>query len=243
MMSRIGAEKLSRQNLGKTALQTINIQPNFIMSDYDSDVPRAAKRSRRETRMERRYVEVPSNRMIYSVGTEIHFTADINDDSIETIIKEMTDVITDSLKTGFRGASEKINITYIVDSRGGSVTSVLKFVDFIRMAREKHPNLEFTSIITGLVASAGTIMCAVADKRYMTQNAFAMIHELSTGNMGKYTQLMSHAEFITSLHDTLVNIYQGVCKKDKAELELLMKNETWFTAKQYMEHGFVEELR
>jgi ATP-dependent protease ClpP protease subunit len=192
----------------------------------------------------RRYVEVGNLERIYSVGTEIHFTDNINDDTIESLIKETTHVITENIKSGgHRSKDSKLNITFIVDSPGGSVTAVLKFVDFIRMAKEKHPNVEFTSIITGMVASAGTIMCAVADHRYMTKHAFAMIHELATGNVGKYTQLISHADFITTMHNTLVKIYQKVCGKSVEEIEALMMRETWYSADKYLQHGFVDELR
>ena len=159
----------------------------------------------------KRIMEV-DDELIYSVGTEVHFTAEINADTIETVIKEITKVINDK-KDGYHNKDDKLTITYIVDSPGGSVTSILKFVDFIRMVKEKYEYIEFVSIATGLVASAGTIMCIVADKRYITKNAHAMIHELSSGNMGKYTHLMSYAEFITQLHDKLLDIYLERCNK------------------------------
>ena len=116
----------------------------------------------------KRIMEV-DDELIYSVGTEVHFTADINNDTIETMIKEITKVIHEK-KDSYHTKDDKLVITYIVDSPGGSVTAVLKFVDFIRLVREKHTELEFVSIATGLVASAGTIMCIVADKRYITKN-------------------------------------------------------------------------
>jgi ATP-dependent protease ClpP protease subunit len=110
---------------------------------------------------------------------------------------------------------EKLNIIYIVDSPGGSVTSILKFVDFINVAKKKYPFVEFTSIVTGLTASAGTIMAIVADKRFMTKNAHAMVHELSSGNQGKYTEFRSYVKFLDQLHDKLVTIYCDKTKKSK----------------------------
>ncbi len=185
----------------------------------------------------RKRVEVDSNNLIYAVGNEIHFTAGIDTLSIELIIKEITTIIHN------HDSNEKLTITYIVDSPGGCVTSVLKFVDFIRMAKTKYPCVEFVSVITGLVASAGTIMCIVADKRYMTKNSHAMIHELSAGKMGKYTHLVSHTEFLTKLHDILLDIYLERSNKKKEDLVELLKNETWFNAKQYKQFGFVDDLK
>ena len=176
---------------------------------------------------------------IYVIDREIHFTAEINSDTIERIIKKITKIIH---KNENKFVNEKLTIVYIVDSPGGCVTSILKFVDFINMVRKKHTNVEFVSIITGLVASAGTIMCMVADKRLMTKNAHAMIHELTSGNRGKYTQLKSYGVFITSLHESLLNIYLENTNLPKDEIERLLATETWFDAKTYKEHGFVHEI-
>jgi len=178
---------------------------------------------------------------IYTVGTEIHFNSEINRISIAQLIKEITKLIKDH-KNKYVDTENKLQIVYIVDSLGGHCTSVLKFVDFIKIQKKKNPFIEFISIATGLVASAGTIMCSVADKRLMTGNAYAMIHELSSGNNGSYSHLLSYTNHLTNLHDTLTNIYLEKCKVSKDELETLLKNETWFTAKQYLEYGFIDEI-
>jgi ATP-dependent protease ClpP protease subunit len=186
-------------------------------------------------------------KFVYTIGNEIHFTANINKISIQEIIKQITNLIHDHKKksNGFDndGEHDKLNIVYIVDSPGGSVTSILKFVDFINVAKKKYPFVEFTSIITGLVASAGTIMAIVADKRYMTKNAHAMVHELSSGNSGKYTEFRSYVKFLDQLHDKLVNIYCDRTKKSRQEIEELLKNETWFSAEDYMKFGFIDEIK
>ena len=181
------------------------------------------------------------DKMIYNINTEIHFTEDINKESIESIIKMITKIINKNDQK-YRGGNNKLKITYIVDSPGGSVTAILKFVDFISLAKKKYPYVEFTSIITGLVASAGTIMCVVADHRYMTPYAHAMIHELSSGTQGKFTHMMSYGTFLTDLHNNLVDIYLRKCKKTKDELEDLLKKETWYSAKDYLEAGFVDKI-
>ncbi len=181
-------------------------------------------------------------KFVYTIGNEIHFTAGINKISIQEIIRQMTKLIHDHKKKSDE-ESEKLNIIYTVDSPGGSVTSILKFVDFISLAKKKYPFVEFTSIITGLTASAGTIMAIVADKRYMTKNAHAMVHELSSGNQGKYTEFRSYCRFLDQLHEKLVNIYCDKTKKSREEVESIMRNETWFSADEYLKYGFVEEIK
>jgi ATP-dependent protease ClpP protease subunit len=174
--------------------------------------------------------------MIFSSGTEIHFTADINKFSIELLIKEFTKII------DANDDPNSMEIKYIVDSPGGCVTSILKFTDYIRMVKRKYPNMKIISVATGLIASAGTIMCIIADERLMTKNAHAMIHELAAGNSGKYTHLQSHSKFLLHLHNALTDIYVAKTGKTFEEIEALLIKETWFDANEYLAGKFVDSL-
>jgi ATP-dependent protease ClpP protease subunit len=198
---------------------------------------------------------------IYLIGdTEIHFTANVNDRHIERLKRLIAQVVQDSKKKlkpisdgdDFDDAStteRDFFITYVVNSPGGSVSSVLGLVDYIRVLKSKYKNLKFHSIATGCVASAGTIMCVVADKKTITKNTFAMIHELS-GSPGftNYTKLQSHAEYTKKLHDVMVNIYLTNTGKDPsdknevAELERKLLRESWLSSEEYKEQGFVDEI-
>lgn len=180
--------------------------------------------------------------LIYSIDNEIYFTGSINKNTIAVIIKKITEIINEK-KEEFYDDKKKLVICYIVDSPGGCVTSVLKFVDFLNIIRNKYNYIEFVSIGTGLIASAGTIMCAVADKRYITSNSYAMIHELSSGNIGKFTHLVSHTKYLQQMHDKLVDIYLTKSKMKKDEIENLLKNESWFNANEYLEKGLVDEIK
>lgn len=193
-----------------------NNKQKYVMNNYDNDV--------------------------YTIGNEIHFTAEINKVTIQKLIRQMSSLIHKHKKKSV-GKPEKLSIVYVVDSRGGSVTSVLKFVDFVSLMKSKFKWVEFVSIISGLVASAGTIMSIVADKRYMTKHSHAMIHELSSDNSGKYAEMRSYMLFLNKLHDCLMSIYLEKCNKTKNELEVLLRAETWFSAEEYLEHGFVDELK
>ena len=90
----------------------------------------------------------PYEEKIYTIGNELHFTAHIDDDTIELAIKKISSIInknkskliecSDDVNTELEYETDKFTITYIVDSPGGSVTSILKFVDFIRMIKSKY---------------------------------------------------------------------------------------------------------
>jgi len=181
--------------------------------------------------------------LIYTTGDEVHFSYDhIDKPSVELFIKQITRLVEKKYKG--KKTEDEVTITYVLDTPGGCATTALKFVDFISLIKEKYPNLKFVSVITGLVASAGTIMAIVADKRYMTANAHAMIHELSTGNHGRYTQLVSHGKFIVELQSKLSALYTKHNKTlSPDELELLLMKDSWYGAIEYKEKGFVHEIK
>lgn len=198
---------------------------------------------------------------IYLIGNnEIHFTANVNDRHIERLKRLIAHVVQTNKKKltpvsdsdDFGDSADQEHdffVTYVVNSPGGSVSSVLGLVDYISVLKSKYKNLKFHSIATGCVASAGTIMCVVADKKTITKNAFAMIHELS-GSPGftNYTKLQSHAEYTKKLHDVMVNIYLSNIgkdpdnKNDVAELERKLLRESWLSAEEYKKQGFVDEI-
>lgn len=179
--------------------------------------------------------------LIYTYGKTIHFSSDIKKITIEIIIKQIYAII-EEFYTSSESKDEDLLITYVVDSPGGSVTSILKFVDFLNMARKNYPRLKFKSIISGLAASAGTIMACVADERQMTKNAKAMIHDLASQNGGSYTQIMAHSDFLKDLNNALIDIYVSKSNKSKDELTELLKTNKWFNSNEYLDYGFVDVI-
>lgn len=179
--------------------------------------------------------------LIYTFGKEVHFTAGINKFTIENVIKQISAIIHKYIEE-YTSRGETLEITYVIDSPGGSCTSILKFVDFLELTRSRYSNIKFKSVISGLVASAGTIMACVADERLMTSNAKSMIHDLSGNNGGTYTQMMSQIQFIKDLNESLVNIYLKKSNKTKEELTELLKTNKWFNANEYLEYGFVDRI-
>jgi ATP-dependent protease ClpP protease subunit len=226
--------------MSKRSNSTIYTQ---IPHDIYWGVPISTNTSKKQKLENERNAVLVGSNQIYTIGNEIHFTAGIDKDTIQQLIRHITQIIHDHKKKYSIGEPKKLEIIYIVDSPGGGVTSILKFVDFINLTKKQHKFLTYTSIITGMAASAGTIMAIVADKRCMTKNAHAMIHELSSGNSGKYTELLSYTGFLKKLNRKLTNIYRNKTGMEKDKIDELLRAETWFTAKQYLENGFIDQIQ
>jgi len=197
-----------------------------FLCDTNSNIDRKNKKRKFNDSNEEYHID---NKMIYVIGNELHFTAPINEKTIEDAIKYINEIVQNN-KDNYSGDDEKLIIKYIVDSPGGCVKSILKFVDHVGLIKEAYPFVQFVSIISGQVASAGTTMCIIADKRRITKNASAMIHELSSGMRGTYTHMTEYAKHLSSVHDRLTNIYINGTSKTKEEIEELLRRETWFEA-------------
>lgn len=218
----------------------INWGANQIESQTESQTESTSKKRKlNDDKKQFRFPFEQDDIHIYTVGNDIHFSSAITLESIQKVIKVTHELLHRNTQ---KSKTNKFTISFTIDSPGGSVLAILKFVDFINSAKKKYPNVEFVSIITGLAASAGTIMALAADRRLMTQNAYAMIHELSSGTQGKYQFMKSHASFITQLHNKLVDLYVTRTGNNREIIERLMSQETWFNAEQYKEHGFVTEI-
>ncbi|ARF12294.1 Clp protease [Klosneuvirus KNV1] len=141
-----------------------------IDSDGDSD---------RET-MEpdrKKFKLFKNDKMIYTIDSEIHFTMGVTSTSIETLIKKITKLINKN-SDKYKDGKARFEIFLVIDSGGGSVNAILKFVDFLTLVKKKYPFVTFTSIVSGQACSAASIMAVACDKRMMTRNATFMIHEL-----------------------------------------------------------------
>ena len=71
-----------------------------------------------------------------------------------------------------------------IKSYGGSLMDTLYIVDLI-----ENLNTPVNTYVDGYSASAASLISVVGDNRYMTENSMILIHQLYTGNEGKYEEL------------------------------------------------------
>jgi len=186
-----------------------------------------------------------SSNTIYSKGTEIYFNACVSDNTITSLIKEFQSVMDNykkSNETLYKNDGNAPWITLFIDSGGGSVSACFRFVDYVDIIRTEGKIQGLTTVITGCAASAATIMAVVGDERLMTKNAISMIHELWSGSSGQYTHLASYMQILTYLHERIIEIYNEYTGRTIEDLKGLLAKESWYSAKQYLEEGFITAI-
>jgi len=142
--------------------------------------------------------------------------------------------------------------TIYVNSGGGSVTEGFALHDAIKRVSE-NANIEI--IGTGIVASIATIVLLAAKKgnRKMTENSFFMIHNPTIWMDGDAEKLRNSAIILEAMRERLVNVYTNAIEsnsklinsdKDDTRAQIIkwMDSETWFTAQQALEVGFIDAI-
>lgn len=96
--------------------------------------------------------------------------------------------------------------------------------------------------IDGVCASAATYIALACGNVVMGEGAMFMIHNAWTMAWGDKNDLTKTATLLGKIDTTLASTYSKKTGKDTAELAALMDAETWFTAQEALDFGFVDEI-
>ena len=124
-----------------------------------------------------------------------------------------------------------------INSYGGSVFAAFGSIDYIMQS--KTPVYTY---IDGCAASAGTIMSVCGAKRFIGENAYMLIHQLSSGMWGKYQELQDDMKNSDNLMKRIKEIYEMKTKIPKSKMDDLLKHDLWWDAKTCLKYGLVDEI-
>ena len=96
--------------------------------------------------------------------------------------------------------------------------------------------------IDSLCASAATSIALACDEVEMSDGAFFMIHNASGLVWGDKSDMREMADLLEKLEGAIVNDYTSKTGKTSEEVVAWMNAETWFTASEALEHGFIDSI-
>lgn len=96
--------------------------------------------------------------------------------------------------------------------------------------------------IDSLCASAATSIALACDEVEMSDGAFFMIHNASGAVWGDKNAMRETADLLEKVEGAIVADYTGKTGKDEKQIIDWMNAETWFSAEEAVEHGFVDRL-
>jgi hypothetical protein len=99
-----------------------------------------------------------------------------------------------------------------------------------------------TAQIEGLAASIASIIALGANQVTMSENSLFMIHNVWGGETGGAKDMRKAADLMDKMGDRLVNIYVSKTGLDESTIRNWMDEETWFTADEAFEAGFINSV-
>ena len=128
-------------------------------------------------------------------------------------------------------------LTVRINSAGGDVFDGLAIYNAL-----KRNDAVVVVEIDALAASIASVIALAGDEVRMADNAFFMIHNARGLEWGTAEDMRAMAELLDKVGGSLANVYAEKTGKPLDEIEAWMNAETWFTAEEAKDAGFVDTL-
>jgi ATP-dependent Clp protease protease subunit len=129
------------------------------------------------------------------------------------------------------------DITVHINSTGGDV-----FQGQAIYTALKNYTGKVTVKIEGLAASMATVIALAADKIEMTANSLFMIHSPMSNVFGNKSQMRKQINALEKVEATMLNVYSKKTNLSEEKIALMLDTETWLSADEALEFGFVDEV-
>jgi ATP-dependent Clp protease protease subunit len=134
-----------------------------------------------------------------------------------------------------KGAGNPVRL--LIHSPGGDVFAA----SVIRSVIQDYVG-KVTADIVGLAASAATIVIQGADKILMRESATMMIHDPSSLVWGTIDEIKKMLDILKTVKSGIIDTYQTRTGLEPEKLAKMMTDETWMTAREAKDLGFVDEV-
>jgi len=124
-----------------------------------------------------------------------------------------------------------------INSPGGSVMEA----EAIQTALQQHP-ARIIAHIDGWAASAATFVALAADEIEIADGGFFMIHRAWGVAIGNVDDMVELATILEKMDANISADYQRKTGASAEQIAEWMAAETWFSAAEALEHGFVDRI-
>ena len=134
------------------------------------------------------------------------------------------------------------DIEIIFNSPGGSVIEGMALYDYFQMLRRAGHKL--TTVTYGMAASMAGILLQAGDIRAIGSESYVLIHEISTGAIGKIGEIEDVVEFTKKIQGRVLQIFADRSNKTVGYFEKHWRRKDWWLdSAECYELGLVDEIR
>lgn len=125
-----------------------------------------------------------------------------------------------------------------LNSYGGNIFEGIEIYNYLKA----HPS-HITVEITGIAASAASVLALGANKVLMNVGSQFMIHRASTGVWGNDEELEKVVAMLKVTNGSMVDIYADKSEQSNEQIIEWMEKETFFSAEETVQFGFADGMK
>jgi len=129
------------------------------------------------------------------------------------------------------------NIEVHISSKGGSVSVGLGIFNYL----SRH-SAHIKTVVFSEASSIASVIALAGNERVMLEGTTMYVHEPLTGVQGYAEDLFKTADYLVTVKNSLLDIYERVTGQSRASLEALLKNETMMNAQEALRRGFITAI-
>ena len=179
---------------------------------------------------------------VFTDKNHIYFKTDVTKKSIDKLAMQI-----DALNAKFdmmkfkhskMGNFDPNPIYLHITTNGGDLLS--GFFGYDKIKASKYP---IHTIIEGSVASAGSLLSIAGSHRYMSPNSHILIHQLRTGIIGTYEELVDEKKNCNQFMNKLIDIYHNNCngKMNKKKIKDILKKDIYWNYQTAFKNGIIDD--
>ena len=133
------------------------------------------------------------------------------------------------------------NVTVYINSPGGDVMAGAELYTALR-EHSMNGRGRVTVKVTGIAASAASIVAMAGDEILMSPVAYMMIHNPWTVAAGNAQELRKQADVLDVISEGLINAYERRTGKSRVEIAAMLSTETYMSAQTCIDEGFADGM-
>ena len=193
--------------------------PEESLNKYSSTQPQALQIKDANLYLDGIIVDSATEKMYKAFGVELNFITPEN----------------------VREALGKFNndITMWINSPGGSVFDASSILTAMMRFQEDY---KINVVVDGVAASAATYLAVHGDNRKIAKMAMFMIHNSWAFAVGDGDALHNVADSLDKIDGTYAEMMADKSNMDADEIRQAMKKETWYSASEAVDAGFMDQV-
>lgn len=128
-------------------------------------------------------------------------------------------------------------IRVFINSGGGDVFAGQAIYTMLKRHKAK-----VIVYVDGIAASIASVVAMAGEIVTMPRNAMMMIHDPWTWGVGNAKEFRKLADDLEKISETIIAVYQDKTGQDREKIVEMLDAETWMTAEEALELGFVDEI-